>query len=483
MRPLVNPSLLPLLSLMSSARRHLHAVVAAAIVCCFLLLTAMLRLPQAPSFVVPRTVIDNAACPANDATPRPNLRQSDGEQSLFRQNLTVFSHPTLSFRDNLWSDKNYITTWGSAGFTNDFMAYMNLIYLAMMTDRIPIIPPPSFSHHVDTREKLYFNQVFNVSSFSASLKWPILDWSEVKTPESEHPDIIGCWSTWERGAPEKQPRWSSVTEILFIDPSYTTTPTWASFGPPGWPPRISAVSSLAYPQGRQWALENEKPVPSRHEKHELLPDEHLFCMDYIFYAGLAFPKDMFGVEWSPGWRNVARHAHFNEPLLEAGRRYIRRLFGTSEEGTTPHFIAVHIRRQDFESWCGDGAADDCLAPPSAYHVRVKEVQEELLTKKGIHVEHVVFSSDDKDSSLYWKEVELFGWRRLALEDDDAEMDLRRTLGSWTSTIMDAAIQSLAIGFVGTELSTFSLLSTHRVEEWNGGVTRGVKWGQKGADEH
>ena len=49
--------------------------------------------------------------------------------------------------------------------------------------------------------------------------------------------------------------------------------------------------------------------------------------------------------------------------------------------------------------------------------------------------------------------------------------------------MDTAIQSLAIGFVGTEFSTFSLLSQHRVEDWNGGVTRSVMWGTKGADGH
>ncbi len=49
--------------------------------------------------------------------------------------------------------------------------------------------------------------------------------------------------------------------------------------------------------------------------------------------------------------------------------------------------------------------------------------------------------------------------------------------------MDTAIQSLAIGFVGTEFSTFSLLSQHRVEDWNGGVTRSVMWGTRGADGH
>jgi len=149
----------------------------------------------------------------------------------------------------------------------------------------------------------------------------------------------------------------------------------------------------------------------------------------------------------------------------------------------PPFIAVHMRRGDFKDWCGDMPIDVCFASPSAYRVHVKEVQDELLAKKNIRVQHVVFSSNDNKPSRYWDEVATYGWQRLAFEKDDAEMDLRKSLGSWTSTIMDPAIHSLATGFVGTDMSTYSQLSTHRVEDWNGGVTRAVKWGTKGAGDH
>ena len=40
-----------------------------------------------------------------------------------------------------------------------------------------------------------------------------------------------------------------------------------------------------------------------------------------------------------------------------------------------------------------------------------------------------------------------------------------------------------MGFVGTDLSTFSILARRRVEDWQQGVTRTVKWGHKGADDH
>ena len=50
-------------------------------------------------------------------------------------------------------------------------------------------------------------------------------------------------------------------------------------------------------------------------------------------------------------------------------------------------------------------------------------------------------------------------------------------------ILDAAIQSLGIGFVGTDRSTFSVLSRRRVLDWQDGAARMVLWGYKGADDH
>jgi len=268
---------------------------------------------------------------------------------------------------------------------------------------------------------------------------------------------------------------------LFIDASYSVTPLWSSFE--GGGPRLPALSSLAFPTGYKWASENAELFPSLESKHELLPDDHLFCLDYLYYGGVAFPKDMFGMDWSPGWRKVARHARYNKKVLDGARRYLRRLFNVSQDEAIPPFIAVHIRRGDFGLWCSDRPIDECLAPASAYSLRVKEVQEELLAMKNIRAQHVVFSSDDDKPSQFWEEVATFGWQRLAFEKDDAETNLLKSLGQWAPTIMDTAIQSLAIGFVGTGLSTFSLLSQHRVEDWNGGVTRTVKWGQQGADNH
>lgn len=50
-------------------------------------------------------------------------------------------------------------------------------------------------------------------------------------------------------------------------------------------------------------------------------------------------------------------------------------------------------------------------------------------------------------------------------------------------VLDAAIQSLGYGFVGTDRSTFSVLSKRRVQDWRDGATRMVRWGKKDADAH
>ena len=42
-------------------------------------------------------------------------------------------------------------------------------------------------------------------------------------------------------------------------------------------------------------------------------------------------------------------------------------------------------------------------------------------------------------------------------------------GKWYLPLIDAVVQSLAVGFVGTDQSTMSLVAKRRVEDWSGGV--------------
>jgi hypothetical protein len=52
------------------------------------------------------------------------------------------------------------------------------------------------------------------------------------------------------------------------------------------------------------------------------------------------------------------------------------------------------------------------------------------------------------------------------------------MGSWYPVVIDIVVQSYALGLVGTEDSTFSLVSQLRVLDWNGGVVRSVNMRDK-----
>lgn len=91
---------------------------------------------------------------------------------------------------------------------------------------------------------------------------------------------------------------------------------------------------------------------------------------------------------------------------------------------------------------------------------------------------VIVTSDEKDPA-WWEEVFALGWRTV---DHEAARTVE-VFGRWYPVLIDAAIQSAALGFVGTDRSTYSVVSRRRVETWNDGATRTVLWGFKGADDH
>lgn len=103
-------------------------------------------------------------------------------------------------------------------------------------------------------------------------------------------------------------------------------------------------------------------------------------------------------------------------------------------------------------------------------------------------------TSDERNVTWWEDVKAQGWYGV---DHSKTAEL---LGPWcvcsfpsTSVeslcyfrypvLIDAAIQSLGVGFVGTDRSTMSMLARRRVESWSDGATRTVKWGKPDSDDH
>lgn len=56
---------------------------------------------------------------------------------------------------------------------------------------------------------------------------------------------------------------------------------------------------------------------------------------------------------------------------------------------------------------------------------------------------------------------------------DSEAHLLYIRDRWYPPVFDSIVHSMSIGFVGTELSTFSELGRLRVRDWNDGISRTV----------
>jgi len=92
------------------------------------------------------------------------------------------------------------------------------------------------------------------------------------------------------------------------------------------------------------------------------------------------------------------------------------------------------------------------------------------------VNHVIMTSDEKNAT-WWEDVVAQGWFQV---DHSKTVEI---YGAWYPVLIDAAIQSGGVGFVGTDRSTMSILARRRVQSWQDGVVRTLKWGQPGSDDH
>ncbi|TFK90807.1 hypothetical protein K466DRAFT_583411 [Polyporus arcularius HHB13444] len=448
---------------------------------------ALLPVPGYTTAVPPSSDANPSSVPGDAATehdsePEISTPYPDEFDDELAHSPYLLGPPTASFRDNLRTDTKYITSWISAGWTNDVMTYANLIYLGSLTDRVPIVAMFTPSHIGGDAAPIPFGEVFDVPRFNRESGIPIVEWDEVKDPESDVLDDLGCWNIWEAvQLNEHHPRYSAVPDWLKLDLSYTKAPGWVK-QIPDYPHDLCStfpsLTRLGFPQERAKNLGNS--IPSPQHNVSLDPDDHLLCFDYLYYA-CSQQSYEYDYDYAPQWRKVLRYFRWTRRIDMMAALYVKQIFGLELEAELPPYIAVHVRHGDFKNWCWQAEnPDDCFAPLSVIARRVREVQEELRARKGVEVpmDRVVITSDESDPA-WWDEVKALGWKTV----DHQAARTAEVLGRWYPVILDAAIQSNAMGFVGTDRSTYSILSRRRVETWHDGVTRTVLWGYKGADDH
>ncbi|KAF7290982.1 Lysophospholipase [Mycena chlorophos] len=396
--------------------------------------------------------------------------------------LLLKGPPTTSYKDNLLPDVKYITSWHGDGISNDIMAYMTLLFLAKMTERVAIMdsffPNPQ---HVGAGydeehqpKNLDFSEAFDIPRFTKLTGVDVVQWSQVKNASTDDLDTLGCWDL------ESLNRWGphigQTIDQLRIDISYTPAPNWAKLNPGAegdpWS-RISVLIALAFPEIYKLAMASQQPAKSRHLGVELPPDQHLVCFDFLFSTVETMGNDLFH-DYSSVWRLIGQHLHFHPKVERLAQEQLRKMFHLSETEPIPPFISVHVRHNDFQIWCGDQSLEDCFAPFSQYAYRIKRMQKLLLATKGLSVNHVVVTSDE-NSKEFWAQVASYGYK------SPDHSTTKEDHGPFYPFLIDGAILAMGSAIVGTDRSTLSGIAGKRVESWQGGPSYYVRWGGPGVD--
>lgn len=95
------------------------------------------------------------------------------------------------------------------------MTYINMIYVGLISSRIPLIPPFSPSHVAHDAGFPPFGDIFDVPRLADAIHAPLLEWRDVKRENSTEFDKLGCWTIWGLvGTPDGSPRGSHLTYYL-----------------------------------------------------------------------------------------------------------------------------------------------------------------------------------------------------------------------------------------------------------------------------
>lgn len=165
----------------------------------------------------------------------------------------------------------------------------NTIYLGLLTGRIPVIPPFAPTHVGGDANNILFSEVFDISRLSSLIGSPVIEWADLK--QGDELEDLGCWSIWQSQQDyEDNPRMAWLPQQLSLDLSYTKSPSWVKAMPGNEHDKMSNffdLAKLAFPEARNEYLQSGvdlKRTPSPIHQTISDPDEHLLCMDYLYYV-------------------------------------------------------------------------------------------------------------------------------------------------------------------------------------------------------
>ena len=359
--------------------------------------------------------------------------------------------PLRSFRANLLPDKQYITAGHLWGSSNQVVGTLKLILLALQTDRVPILDSFDGSHHSEGPEAPW-SQFYDLDRLSEQLNLPILEWHDVKTAAASEEERLTCWhaSDWvPDGAEQSLTPWN-------IKPDFWPLPAEFNTG------ILASLKALAVLQSQQDQKGDEGTYFDSYRRRAeaegqhvvaAKPDSQLLCFDQLFFecegwfenGALTKPETDDRVD--PGavlWQDVGRHLHWNAELDALADEFLTETLGTA----TAPFLAVHLRQGDFVAYnrIGDKAEApfvEALAAVEAELDAKARLKAKWSSAKRRKPLPVVFATDSEDPT-YIAALETRGWHFL----DHAKFKTAEQFGNWYPSMLDLAVMSRAVGFVG-----------------------------------
>ncbi|GAA5820100.1 hypothetical protein JCM11251_005481 [Rhodosporidiobolus azoricus] len=421
--------------------------------------------------------------------------------------------PQASWKDQLQPSSKYLTAMMFGGQSNQLLAMYNLLYMGKELARTVILPPFTAIHFKGQQRT--FHQIYDVPRFYSLTGVPAIPLGYFKSPSdpSSVRDDVTCWSTMEL--------YTGSCNNHQVETGFNAHNIYTSFWAMPHFPRSSdgAVIQfgplLDFLRNRtarlDWVEETKREVlPQRPLRKDVDPltvdkeknlkaffeplhgvpptaDEQLMCVDAAFYVGYSVPPPPYPqhIPLEPwrgrAWQEIGQHLHWIPEVAQVADEYLARIFGVKRIDDVPPYISVHIRRGDFKNFKGNTA----YTPLKNYAAAVNSVRERLQDRlefplsveeregkpalrrfKTMPAEYAVLVTSDEDGeSDLWAEVDAMGWKTI----NHGDLKTVETYGEWWPSMLDGEMLSRGQGFVGTQWSTFSMVSGLRVEYWQGGI--------------
>lgn len=196
-----------------------------------------------------------------------------------------------------------------------------------------------------------------------------------------------------------------------------------------------------HPETLARLAELERPMP------DILPTDKLVAVDSVYWCRTDPERRNLHAEWHQGegaWLNVGIHMRWQPGLVRLADDFLRHMFDLGARDELPQFMAIHIRRGDFnEFWK--------RVTPRQYAHRAWDALKEAASL-GLRPTKIIVTTDEQDPE-WLDQLRAYGFMVV----DHAAAQTGERLGWWMPTLLDAIILSKATVFMGNPSSTSECL--------------------------